>query len=125
LLNQILDRIASLFDKVDLPVPVKEVDEDKDPHEYRPPRTKGVKDSRSPCPALNTLANHGYLYVSFSSLNDDALTYNPDAAPDRVVTSGLTNSYKLFKKAMASLTLSQRSLRGAALFSCSNGEKCP
>lgn len=27
-------------------------------HEYRAP-TKG--DSRSPCPALNTLANHGYL----------------------------------------------------------------
>lgn len=115
----------SLFDKVDLPVPLKEVNDDNDTHEYRPPRTKGVKDSRSPCPALNTLANHGYLYVSFSSLDDDALTYNPNAAPDRVVTLGLTNSYKLFKKAITSLTLSQLSSRGVALFSCNNGEKCP
>lgn len=29
-------------------------------HEWCPPQEG---DSRSPCPALNTLANHGYLYV--------------------------------------------------------------
>lgn len=58
---RIPNSLVCLFDKADLPVPTKL--DDHDTHEYRPPRTKGVKDSRSPCPALNTLANHGYLYV--------------------------------------------------------------
>ena len=59
------NRLVSLFDKADLPVPTKYHDDQTDKHEYRAPRTKGVpvKDSRSPCPALNTLANHGYMYV--------------------------------------------------------------
>ena len=29
---------------------------------YAPPT---LSDDRSPCPALNTLANHGYMYVTF------------------------------------------------------------
>ncbi len=29
----------------------------------RPWRAAGPNDSRGPCPMLNTLANHGYLYV--------------------------------------------------------------
>ena len=57
------NRLVSLFDKADLPVPAKCDDDHMHTHEYRPPVTKGVKDSRSPCPALNTLANHGYLFV--------------------------------------------------------------
>ena len=45
-----------------------------DPHSYTPP---SVTDCRSPCPALNALANHGYLYVSLaysmcSSATDEA-----------------------------------------------------
>lgn len=29
----------------------------------RPWKAPGPNDSRGPCPMLNTLANHGYLYV--------------------------------------------------------------
>jgi hypothetical protein len=32
-----------------------------DSHDWQAP---GPQDVRSPCPALNTLANHGYMYVS-------------------------------------------------------------
>jgi hypothetical protein len=58
---EILDRLACLFDKADLPVPTKEHGFHTYAHEFRAPKTEGIKDSRSPCPALNTLANHGYL----------------------------------------------------------------
>jgi len=59
-LTFVLHWLASLFD---LPLPAPRENDDPDSHEYRAPRTKGpgLKDSRSPCPALNTLANHGYL----------------------------------------------------------------
>lgn len=30
-----------------------------------PYKAPGPGDSRSPCPGLNALANHGYLYVSY------------------------------------------------------------
>jgi hypothetical protein len=33
---------------------------DSHSHEFKPP---GLNASRSPCPALNALANHGYMYV--------------------------------------------------------------
>lgn len=49
------------------------IDEDPaDPHCYRRPTEKDV---RGPCPALNTLANHGYLYVSSLSFGMVSLTY--------------------------------------------------
>jgi hypothetical protein len=74
LLIEILNRLGCLFDTVDLPVPTTRHDYDTYDHEYRPPRTKGVKDCRSPCPALNTLANHGYLYVHSALFTKVSLT---------------------------------------------------
>jgi hypothetical protein len=51
----------SLLDNEDVPT-----DSQPDNHEWRPPQIRivdgvKIKDLRSPCPALNTLANHGYL----------------------------------------------------------------
>ena len=106
-----LNRLVCLFDKADLPVPTKRYDHDTHVHEYRPPRTKGVKDSRSPCPALNTLANHGYLYVfelSFNNGTRSEMIYGY-LALGQVVTFDLISSFKPFKKGTTYHTLSQRS----------------
>ena len=39
------------------------------PHDFIAPQST---DSRSPCPALNALANHGYLYANLPTLHDFA-----------------------------------------------------
>jgi hypothetical protein len=54
----------SLFEKTDIPARYRQ--HHHDTHEWRPPQITvvdgvKVKDLRSPCPAINTLANHGYL----------------------------------------------------------------
>jgi len=60
----IAEWVLSLFQKEDVPVPFPH-HHHHDTHEWRPPQTtddgEKVKDLRSPCPAINTLANHGYL----------------------------------------------------------------
>lgn len=39
--------------------------------DVKPWSPAGSSDSRSPCPMLNTLANHGYLYVYYSLSHPD------------------------------------------------------
>ena len=43
---------------------------DESKYEYEAP---GPNDSRSPCPALNTLANHGYLPRDGKNIRPDVL----------------------------------------------------
>lgn len=44
--------------------------DDESQHQYEAP---GPNDSRSPCPALNTLANHGYLPRDGKNIRPDVL----------------------------------------------------
>lgn len=44
----------------------------------RPWQAPGPGDSRSPCPMLNTLANHGYLYVPSRITSGDKYTSKAD-----------------------------------------------
>ncbi|KAK4188448.1 Chloroperoxidase [Podospora australis] len=56
-------------------------------HEYRPP---GPHDSRSPCPGLNSLANHGFLprsgknidFAAFRFANKHGFNFAPDTLHD-------------------------------------------
>lgn len=46
--------------------PAKPLDVPQTHAYHRPPAGNAT---RSPCPGLNTLANHGYMYVPLTSLN--------------------------------------------------------
>lgn len=74
-------------------------------HAYCPPQ-KG--DIRSVCPALNTMANHGFMCASSSSQLISMYTQGFFAVPVTDVTSPSLSSSAVWKPVMVSLLLSLR-----------------